>query len=168
MNYYKSLALFAGGVLFGSAGIKLLSSKDAKKVYTHTTAAALRMKDCVMGTVTTVQENAADILASAKDINQVGDGFENRIRRRQGRREETFPHNLKDDLADELFLISPVQGPSAMRRRQFGNLWCVVRKPAQKSQQGGSFSAILNHRAARPFMYRRLPNGRAVIQIGFQ
>ena len=46
MNYYKSLALFAGGVLFGSAGIKLLSSKDAKKVYTHTTAAALRMKDC--------------------------------------------------------------------------------------------------------------------------
>ena len=37
MNYYKSLALFAGGVLFGSAGIKLLSSKDAKKVYTHTT-----------------------------------------------------------------------------------------------------------------------------------
>ena len=70
MNYYKSLALFAGGVLFGSAGIKLLSSKDAKKVYTHTTAAALRMKDCVMGTVTTVQENAADILASAKDINQ--------------------------------------------------------------------------------------------------
>ena len=63
MNYYKSLALFAGGVLFGSAGIKLLSSKDAKKVYTHTTAAALRMKDCVM-------ENAADILASAKDINQ--------------------------------------------------------------------------------------------------
>lgn len=70
MNYYKSLALFAGGVLFGSAGIKLLSSKDAKKVYTHTTAAALRMKDCVMGTVTTVQENAADILASAKDINR--------------------------------------------------------------------------------------------------
>ena len=70
MNYYKSLALFAGGVLFGSAGIKLLSSKDAKKVYTHTTAAALRMKDCVMGTVTTVQENAADILASAKDNNQ--------------------------------------------------------------------------------------------------
>ena len=99
---------------------------------------------------------------------QVGDGFENRIRRRQGRREETFPYNLKDDLADELFLISPVQSPSAMRRRQFGNLWCVVRKPAQKSQQGGSFSAILNHRAARPFMYRRLPNGGAVIQIGFQ
>ena len=42
MNYYKGLALFAGGVLFGSAGIKLLSSKDAKKVYIHATAAGLR------------------------------------------------------------------------------------------------------------------------------
>lgn len=70
MNHYRNLALFAGGVLFGSAGIKLLSSKDAKKVYTHTTAAALRVKECVMETVTTVQENAADILASAKDLNQ--------------------------------------------------------------------------------------------------
>ena len=70
MNIYKNLAVFAGGVLFGSAGIKLLSSKDAKKVYTHATAAALRMKDSVMGTVTCVQENAADILASAQDINE--------------------------------------------------------------------------------------------------
>lgn len=59
MNLYKGLALFAGGTLFGSAGIKLLSSKDAKKVYTHTTAAALRMKESVMETVTCVQENAA-------------------------------------------------------------------------------------------------------------
>lgn len=70
MNIYKKLALFAGGTLFGSAGIKLLSSKDAKNAYAHTTAAVLRMKDCVMTTVNTVQENAADILASAKDINE--------------------------------------------------------------------------------------------------
>ena len=49
------LALFAGGALFGSAGIKLLSSKDAKKVYTHTTAAVLRVKECVMTTVTRVK-----------------------------------------------------------------------------------------------------------------
>lgn len=70
MNIYKKLALFAGGTLFGSAGIKLLSSKDAKNAYAHTAAAVLRMKDCVMTTVNTVQENAADILASAKDINE--------------------------------------------------------------------------------------------------
>ena len=70
MNCYKNLALFAGGVLLGSAGFKLLASKDAKKVYTHATAAALRVKDSVMQTVTNVQENAADILASAKEINE--------------------------------------------------------------------------------------------------
>ena len=69
MNIYQKLALFAGGALFGSAGVKLLSSRDAKKAYTHMTAAALRMKDSVMTTVTTVQENAADILAEAQDIN---------------------------------------------------------------------------------------------------
>ena len=67
---YKKLALFVGGTLFGSAGIKLLSSKDAKKVYTNITAAVLRMKDSVMSTVTTVQENAGDILADAKEINE--------------------------------------------------------------------------------------------------
>jgi hypothetical protein len=70
MTSYKHLALFAGGILFGSAGLKLLTSSDAKKAYTHATAAALRMKDSVMETVTSVQENASDILASAKDINE--------------------------------------------------------------------------------------------------
>lgn len=65
----KKIALFAAGTLFGSAGFKLLSSKDAKKAYVHVTAAGLRMKDSVMGTVTTVQDNAADILASAKELN---------------------------------------------------------------------------------------------------
>ena len=66
----KKLGLFAAGVLFGTAGIKVLSSKDAKKVYTHTTAAVLRAKDSVMETVTTVRENAEDIYADAKAINQ--------------------------------------------------------------------------------------------------
>ena len=66
----KKFGLFAAGVLFGTAGIKVLSSKDAKKAYVHVTAAGLRMKDSVMGTVTTVQENAADILASAKELNE--------------------------------------------------------------------------------------------------
>ena len=66
----KKIGLFAGGVLFGTAGVKMLSSKDAKKVYTNSTAAALRAKDCVMKTATTVQENAEDILAEAQQINE--------------------------------------------------------------------------------------------------
>lgn len=66
----KKFGLFAAGVLLGTAGIKVLSSKDAKRVYTHTTAAVLRAKDSVMETVTTVRENAEDIYADAKAINQ--------------------------------------------------------------------------------------------------
>ena len=58
---WDKTGLFAAGVLFGTAGIKLLSSKDAKKVYTECTAAVLRAKDCVMKTVTTVQENVTSM-----------------------------------------------------------------------------------------------------------
>ena len=64
------LGIFAAGVLFGTAGVKILTSKDAKKVYTHTTAAVLRAKESVMKTVTDVRENAGDILADAKEINE--------------------------------------------------------------------------------------------------
>lgn len=65
----RKLGAFAGGVLFGTAGIKILSSKDAKKVYTHCTAAVLRAKDSVVKTATAIQENGEDILAEAKKIN---------------------------------------------------------------------------------------------------
>lgn len=64
------VAIFAGGMLFGTAGLKILGSKDAKKVYTQGTAAVLRAKDCVMKTTNVVQENAEDILAEAKQINE--------------------------------------------------------------------------------------------------
>ena len=63
------VGLFVAGLAFGTAGIKILTSKDAKKVYTGCTAAVLRAKDTVVKTATTVQENAGDILAEAKQIN---------------------------------------------------------------------------------------------------
>ena len=52
----KKIGIFATGVLFGTAGVKLLSSK--------------RAKDCVMKTVTNIQENAEDIYAEAQQINE--------------------------------------------------------------------------------------------------
>ncbi|MDE7312227.1 MAG: hypothetical protein K2N87_11525 [Eubacterium sp.] len=65
----KKTGIFAAGVLFGTAGIKILSSRDAKKVYTHCTAAVLRAKEGVMKVVTCMQENAEDIYAEATQIN---------------------------------------------------------------------------------------------------
>ena len=67
---FKKSGLFAAGVLFGTAGIKILTSKDAKKLYTGCTAAVLRAKDCIMKTATNLQENAEDIYAEAKEINE--------------------------------------------------------------------------------------------------
>jgi hypothetical protein len=66
----KATGVFAAGVLFGTAGIKILSSKDAKKAYTNVTAAVLRAKECVMNLAANIQENAEDIYAEAQQINE--------------------------------------------------------------------------------------------------
>lgn len=66
----KNVGCMLGCALLGVVGAKVLSSKDAKKVYTHVTAAVLRVREEVMTTVTTVKENAGDILADARQINE--------------------------------------------------------------------------------------------------
>lgn len=65
----KIISWFAGGILFGTAGLRILTSYDARQLYAHCTAAVLRAKDDVMDTVTAVQEGAQDIYADAKEIN---------------------------------------------------------------------------------------------------
>ena len=67
---WKKTAIFAGGVLFGTAGVKVLGSSDAKKFYVNCLAAGLRAKECVMTTATNIQENAEDIYAEAQQINE--------------------------------------------------------------------------------------------------
>ena len=66
----KKIGIFAGGVLFGTAGVKVLGSSDGKKMYVNCVAAGLRAKDSVMTTAVNIQENAEDILAEAKEINR--------------------------------------------------------------------------------------------------
>lgn len=66
----RPLSIFAGGVLFGSAGLKILASRDARNVYAHIVAAGMRAKDSLMTSVTSVRENAADIVAQAREINE--------------------------------------------------------------------------------------------------
>ena len=67
---WGKMGLFVGGVLFGTAGISILSSREARKAYTHCTAAVLRGKDAVVKTATTLKENCEDIGADAADINE--------------------------------------------------------------------------------------------------
>ena len=70
MSFVKNAAVFVGGVVFGSLGFKLLGSKEARKVYVHTAAAAIRAKDSVMTDVTKVREGCGDIVADAKQLNE--------------------------------------------------------------------------------------------------
>ncbi|MBQ8063862.1 MAG: hypothetical protein IJ230_08005 [Clostridia bacterium] len=67
---WKHVGLFAAGTLFGGYGVDALGSDKAKKVYTELTAAGLRVKDEVLKVSTNVQENANDILADAKALNE--------------------------------------------------------------------------------------------------
>ena len=86
----KDTGVFAAGLLFGTAGIKLLSSKDAKKLYTNCTAAVLRAKECVLKTATTIQENAEDIYAEAQQINE-----------ERAAAEETFEDTAEEETLEE-------------------------------------------------------------------
>lgn len=89
---WKKVGTFAGGVLFGTAGIRILSSKDAKKVYTNCTAAVLRAKKCVMAVANTIQENCGDIYADAKDINE----------KREAAADELFFEDASEDASTDV------------------------------------------------------------------
>ena len=97
----KNQGLFAAGVLFGTAGIKILTSKDAKKLYTGCTAAVLRAKDCIMKTATNLQENAEDIFAEAKEINEERAAVEEAVEDVETEAEETVAEDAFKETAEE-------------------------------------------------------------------
>ena len=67
---WKNARCIAYGLLLGTAGVRILTSQDAKKVYTHVTAAALRCVDEVTRTATALRENCGDIAAEARQMNE--------------------------------------------------------------------------------------------------
>lgn len=77
-KFWERTGFLAGGILFGTAGIKVLTGRDARKVYTNATALTLRAKDSVMSTVAKVKENCGDILADAQDLNESREAEEKR------------------------------------------------------------------------------------------
>lgn len=70
MNMWKTARAIGYGVLMGTAGVKVLASSDAKKVYTHITAAFKRGVDEVMKTAMCIKENCQDISADADELNE--------------------------------------------------------------------------------------------------
>lgn len=87
---YTVIKSLVGGFLLGTAGVKILSSEDAKTAYTHVTAAVLRGYDEVAKTYTLIKENCQDIGADAKAINEA----------RAARKEARLIENAKAVLAE--------------------------------------------------------------------
>ena len=65
---WKNCGLLGAGILLGSYGLRILTSRDA--AYTHGTAAVFRMKDEVLKDVSLIRENCGDIAAEAKELNE--------------------------------------------------------------------------------------------------
>lgn len=69
-NKVQNANFFMSGLALGTLGLKVLTSKDARKVYANVVAAGLRAKESIMRTAEKVQASSGDILAEAKEINE--------------------------------------------------------------------------------------------------
>lgn len=67
-KFSKKGSLFIGGFLFGSAGFKLLSSKEAKNIYSHGLSKAFKIKDSIDTSLSAIKQHADDVQANARDI----------------------------------------------------------------------------------------------------
>lgn len=70
MSLWSTVGKVTCGFVLGTAGVEILGSEDAKKCYTHITAAAYRCRDSLMKTYTSIKENCEDIDAAAREINK--------------------------------------------------------------------------------------------------
>ena len=61
----KKSSLFLGGVAFGTLGLKVLASKEAKKGYSKALAKAYKLKDGLDASVSVVKQHD-DVLQDAK------------------------------------------------------------------------------------------------------
>lgn len=77
--HWRKVGFIVGCVAAGAVAAKALTSDCAKKFYTNVTAAALRTKDSIMTEVTKIKEEADDIVAEAKDLNEQKAEKENEI-----------------------------------------------------------------------------------------
>lgn len=59
---------FLGGLLVGTVGLKLLGSRDAKRLYAHLIAGGMKIKDTLDSSVEGVRASYDDVMADARSI----------------------------------------------------------------------------------------------------
>lgn len=57
-----------GGFLLGSAGLAMLGSRPARKIYSHVAAAGLIARDYILDKSERIQACASDVMADANEI----------------------------------------------------------------------------------------------------
>jgi|GEM_PF-5587528 len=72
----KTWTAIMTGFLCGTVGVHMLSSREAKTVYSHVTAAVLHGRDDIVKQAEIVGENCADIYARAVEINERAQAYE--------------------------------------------------------------------------------------------
>ena len=66
----ERLMTAAAGALAATLGVRIIWSRDARKLYTAGTAAVLREKDRILAGATNFKADCEDILADAREINE--------------------------------------------------------------------------------------------------
>lgn len=77
------------------------TSKDAEEALHRMHSAVLRAKDCIMKTATNLQENAEDIYAEAKEINEERAAAEEAVEDVETEAEETADEDAFKETAEE-------------------------------------------------------------------
>ena len=98
---FKKSGLFCSRQFFSDSRNQDSYKQDAKKLYTGCTAAVLRAKDCIMKTATNLQENAEDIFAEAKEINEERAAVEEAVEDVETEAEETVAEDAFKETAEE-------------------------------------------------------------------
>ncbi len=73
MSVSKYMGVFLAGVACGTMGEKVLANPTVRKALVNATAVGLKVKDEVIEKAVALQENAGDILAEAKALNEAKD-----------------------------------------------------------------------------------------------
>ncbi len=64
----ENLIIFAGGIVTGLVGLKVVKTDKARKTVVKTIAQGMMAKDCAVEEYTNIREEAEDICAEAKAI----------------------------------------------------------------------------------------------------
>ncbi len=69
-DFFKkdSLLIFAGGIVTGIVGLKVIKTQKVRSAAVKTLAQGMMTKDCVMEEYTNIREEAEDICAEAKAL----------------------------------------------------------------------------------------------------